>query len=131
MPKHSSVQVPLPLALRSVAIRAACAALALAGAFLAPASAQSAPVQAAPAARIVIEDFGFGPASLTVAPGTVVTVVNRDSAPHTVTGTGRATFDTGRIKAGRSATFTAPRARGQYSYICDIHQFMSGTLTVR
>ncbi|MCX4776614.1 cupredoxin domain-containing protein [Streptomyces sp. NBC_01264] len=131
MPKHSSAPVPLPVALRSVAARAACAAVALAGVFLTPAGARSAPAQAAPTARIVIKDFGFSPASLTVAPGTVVTVVNRDNAPHTLTGTGRATFDTGRVKAGRSATFTAPRARGQYAYICDIHQFMSGSLTVR
>ncbi|WP_328297297.1 MULTISPECIES: cupredoxin domain-containing protein [unclassified Streptomyces] len=131
MPKHSSAQVSLPVALRSAAARAACAALALASTFLAPASAQSAPVRAAPTARIVIQDFSFSPASLTVAPGTVVTVVNRDNAPHTVTGTDHATFRTGRIKAGRSTTFTAPRTRGTYSYICDIHQFMSGTLTVR
>ncbi|MFK0222345.1 cupredoxin domain-containing protein [Streptomyces vinaceus] len=127
MPKHRSVKVPL----RSVAIRAACAAIALAGAFLAPASARSAPVQAAPGARIVIKDFAFSPGSLTVAPGAVTTVVNRDNAPHTVTGTGSAAFHTGRIGAGGSTTFTAPRARGRYSYLCDIHQFMSGTLTVR
>ncbi|GGZ98774.1 hypothetical protein GCM10010371_67970 [Streptomyces subrutilus] len=118
--------------LRSVAVRAACAAAALVGVCLAPAGAQSAPAQSAPAARITIKAFGFGPGSLSVAPGTVVTVVNQDTAPHTGTGTGtgRAAFDTKTIKAGRSATFTAPRTRGTYSYICTIHQFMSGTLTI-
>ncbi|MFE2875125.1 cupredoxin domain-containing protein [Streptomyces roseus] len=127
--------MPLPKAaphpLRSAAIRTSWVTFLLAALGLAPAAAQSAPVHAATAARITIKDFGFSPGSLTVVPGTVVTVVNQDSAPHTITGTGRAHFDTGTIEAGRSATFTAPRARGSYSYICDIHQFMSATLTVR
>lgn len=123
---------PAPRPPRSASIRAAWLASMLVAVGLAPAvGAQSAPAQAAPPARITISDFGFSPASLTVAPGTLVTVVNEDSAPHTVTGTGRAGFDTGTVRAGRSATFKAPRTRGMYSYICDIHQFMSGTLTVR
>ncbi|MFD3675841.1 cupredoxin domain-containing protein [Streptomyces sp. NPDC058613] len=124
MPPTRSAPTPS----RSAAARAACALLALAGVWLAPATAQSAP---APTARIVIKDFGFSPGTLTVAPGTVVTVTNQDTAPHTVTATGPAVFDTGTVKAGRTATFTAPRTRGKHDYVCDIHQFMSGTLTVR
>src|SRR5512143_981640 len=38
----------------------------------------------APAAQVKIDNFSFGPAVLTVAPGTKVTWTNRDDIPHTV-----------------------------------------------
>ena len=81
-------------------------------------------------ARIVIENFAFSPADLQVRPGEKVTVVNRDSASHTVTATGDKAFDTGTIRAGATATFTAPSTPGSYSYLCTIHPNMKGTLTV-
>lgn len=78
---------------------------------------------------ITIKNFAFSPSSITVAPGTTVTVTNSDSVAHTVTSkTGG--FDTGDIQAGQSKTFTAPNKAGSYPYICTIHQYMSGTLTV-
>ncbi|MFJ8039029.1 hypothetical protein ACIRBX_00780 [Kitasatospora sp. NPDC096147] len=61
--------------------------------------------------NIAIRDFAFVPADLTVAPGTRISVTDQDSAPHTVTATGKA-FDTGRIDGGKSATLTAPTAPG-------------------
>ncbi len=42
---------------------------------------------AAAADTIVIQNFAFSPATLTVAPGTTVTVVNKDAVTHTVTST--------------------------------------------
>ncbi|MCF3960200.1 cupredoxin domain-containing protein [Streptomyces fuscigenes] len=81
--------------------------------------------------HIAIKDFMFSPVSLTVRPGARVTVANQDQTPHTVTFTDRGTSDTGRISGGKSAGFTAPKKRGSYSYICDIHQYMKGTLVVR
>ncbi|MFI5534036.1 cupredoxin domain-containing protein [Kitasatospora sp. NPDC051853] len=105
-----------------------------------PASPSSAPATTGPAGsgtdnptsavNITVEDFAFAPADLTVAPGTRITVTNQDTTPHTLTSTGRA-FDTGRIDAGQSATFTAPTTPGSYPYVCDIHPGMTGTLTVR
>ncbi|MFF3468321.1 cupredoxin domain-containing protein [Streptomyces sp. NPDC001984] len=93
-------------------------------------SAPPAATSASPAAaRIVIENFAFTPANLRVRPGTKITVVNRDSATHTVTA-GDKTFDTGSIAGDATATFTAPSAPGSYSYICTIHPNMKGTLTV-
>ncbi|MFJ6569908.1 cupredoxin family copper-binding protein [Streptomyces sp. NPDC091292] len=84
------------------------------------------------AAVIVIKNFTFEPAELTVAPGTKVTVRNEDSVTHTLTATGGAKpFDTGDIAAGASGTFTAPSTAGGFPYICTIHPFMKGTLTVR
>ncbi|MDN3292585.1 cupredoxin domain-containing protein [Streptomyces ficellus] len=97
-----------------------------------PATSASSPPAGKKEARITVKDFAFKPANLTVSPGTTVTVINQDSAPHTVTaGSGGKPFDTGTIAAGESATFAAPSSAGKYSYICDIHPFMKGSLTVR
>jgi plastocyanin len=79
---------------------------------------------------IDIKNFAFNPASLTVKAGAVVTVTNSDSTTHTVTATGAKAFDTGDIAPGRTATFTAPSKAGSYPFICTIHPFMKGTLTV-
>jgi plastocyanin len=67
--------------------------------------------------------------SLTVAPGATVTVTNKDQVAHTLTATD-GMFDTGNIDAGQSKTFTAPKTAGKYPYMCSIHQYMTGTLTV-
>ncbi|WNZ09665.1 cupredoxin domain-containing protein [Streptomyces sp. 11x1] len=80
--------------------------------------------------RIVIENFTFSPAKLQVRPGTKVTVVNKDSAAHTVTATEDKVFDTGNIAGGATVTFTAPSTPGRYSFLCTLHPYMKGTLTV-
>ncbi|MEV7026201.1 cupredoxin family copper-binding protein [Kitasatospora sp. NPDC093558] len=81
------------------------------------------------ALQVTIKNFAFEPASLTVSPGQTVTVVNRDSTTHTVTASDKS-FDTGNIAPGATATFTAPQQAGAHPYICTIHPFMHGTLTV-
>jgi plastocyanin len=72
--------------------------------------------------------FRFSPSSITVASGDTVTWTNSGSAPagHTVTGSGLAS---GTLHSGQSYshTFTSP---GTFSYICSIHPFMKGTVTV-
>ena len=78
---------------------------------------------------ITIKNFSFSPSSVTVSPGATVTVTNKDSVAHTVTSSSGG-FDTGDIPAGGSKTFTAPMKAGKYPYICSIHQYMTGTLTV-
>ncbi len=78
---------------------------------------------------ITIRNFAFSPSTLTVAPGATVTVTNTDQVAHTVTDP-KGAFSTGDIPAGQSKTFTAPNTAGSYPYICSIHQYMSGTLTV-
>ena len=79
---------------------------------------------------IVIKNFAYEPATLTVAPGAPITVINQDSAPHTVTA-GDKSFDSGTIAGGQRGTITAPAKPGSYSYICTIHQYMTGTLIVK
>jgi plastocyanin len=81
---------------------------------------------------IVIKNFMYSPSTLTVSPGAVVTVHNEDTVTHTLTDKSDSKlFSTGDIPAGQSKTFRAPNKAGSYSYICMIHQFMSGTLVVR
>lgn len=88
------------------------------------------PAGSGSAAVIVIKNFAYSPSSLTVAPGSTVTVRNSDTATHTVTSTNNGAFDTGDIQPGGSETFKAPSTPGSYPYICSIHQFMHGTLVV-
>ena len=79
---------------------------------------------------ITISNFMFSPMHDTVMPGATVSVTNKDSATHTLTATGHQ-FNTGDIGAGQTKTFTAPTKAGTYDYICNIHQYMKGTIIVR
>jgi plastocyanin len=79
---------------------------------------------------LTISNFMFMPMSASVAPGATVKVTNKDSVTHTLTATG-GQFDTGDIGPGQTKTFTAPSKAGTYSYICNIHQYMKGTIVVR
>ncbi|MBA3742603.1 cupredoxin domain-containing protein [Sporichthya sp.] len=83
-----------------------------------------------PTNTIVIKNFVFSPATLTVAPGAVVMVNNQDTAPHTATAEDRS-FDTGNLAGNQRGSITAPTEPGEYPYICDIHQYMKGNLTVK
>jgi plastocyanin len=78
---------------------------------------------------ITIHTYAFSPVTLTVKPGTKVTVMNTDSVTHTLTADGGA-FDTGDILPGTSTTFTAPATAGSYGYHCSIHLFMKATVVV-
>ena len=81
---------------------------------------------------IVIQGFMFHPMALTVDPGATITVVNKDTATHTVTSTSTPqAFNSGDVAPGATMTIHAPDKAGTYSYICDIHQYMQGTLTVK
>lgn len=121
--RRSPLQRPATLA---AAVSMAAVVVAGCGSSHRPAAAAAGPD------TIVIRNFAFQPSTLVVAPGAKVTVRNADPAIHTVTVSGSSKpFDTGNIQPGATATFTAPSAAGSYSYICQIHQFMHGTLQVR
>lgn len=79
---------------------------------------------------IVIKNFTFTPASLTVMPGTKITVINEDQATHTFTARDKS-FDTGRIPGGQRREVTVATKPGTYPYLCLIHQYMTGTLIVQ
>jgi plastocyanin len=79
---------------------------------------------------ITISNFMFKPMALTVKPGATVSVTNKDSATHTLTATGNQ-FNTGDVAQNKTKTFKAPMKPGTYHYICNIHQYMMGTITVK
>jgi plastocyanin len=75
---------------------------------------------------IVIENFKYADA---VAKAHQVTkVVNKDSAPHTLTADDLS-FDTKTIDAGATGEFTAP-GPGTYKIHCVLHPFMTADLRV-
>jgi plastocyanin len=79
---------------------------------------------------ISISNFMFSPMSMTVHPGATISVTNKDSATHTLTASGPGGFNTGNISHDQTKTFRAPTKPGTYQYICNIHQYMMGTITV-
>jgi plastocyanin len=82
--------------------------------------------QAASSATLTISGFAFG--VVTVKAGQKVTVVNEDTAEHTVNVQGTGIDVT--VPGGSDGTFKAPAAAGKYALTCDFHSDMHGTLTV-
>ena len=78
---------------------------------------------------IVIKNFSFQPARLTVASGTAVTVTNADRVAHTLSSSD-GSFDAGEIGAGKTATIVLKQS-GTFKYSCQIHPSMTGTLVVK
>lgn len=75
-----------------------------------------------------IRNYAFIPPKLTVKAGTRLTFSNHDATAHTATATNGA-FDTGTIKGGQSKTVILSKP-GTYSFYCQFHAFMRGTVTV-
>jgi plastocyanin len=89
-----------------------------------------APAPAATTDTIRIAEFLYDPDPATVKAGVKVAVTNADDAPHTLTEKGGSpSFDSDTIKgkASGSVTFSKP---GTYSYYCQFHPTMAGTVTV-
>jgi plastocyanin len=84
------------------------------------------PVPVARSVTVVMRDFKYHPARLTVKAGTGVRWRNADSSPHTATAKG---LNTRTVSEGRSATLTLTRP-GRYAYACVFHPFMHGTVVV-
>ncbi|MBT2594548.1 cupredoxin domain-containing protein [Arthrobacter sp. ISL-72] len=80
-------------------------------------------------AVIMIKGFGYD-VPTSVKPGSMVTVMNADSAPHTLTAKDKGGFDVA-VPAGATVTFQAPDAPGEYGIICSFHPQMTGTLVVK
>jgi plastocyanin len=80
------------------------------------------------AATVTITDFKFGPATITVHVGDTVTWTNSSPMPHSATADNNS-FDTGIVKPGASASHTFTQA-GTFTYHCNVHPFMHGTVIV-
>jgi plastocyanin len=94
------------------------------------ASADRTPASHATGSKITISNFMFSPMALTVSPGATISVTNKDSTTHTLTATD-GQFDTGNVTQNETKTFKAPIQAGTYHYICNIHQYMMGSITVK
>src|SRR5687768_7118796 len=81
-------------------------------------------------ATIRIKDFKYSPDPATVKARTVISVVNEDRAPHTLTDSAQPrAFDSGSIigtKTG-SVAFAKP---GTYKAFCELHPYMKVTVRV-
>ncbi|HWC47391.1 MAG TPA: cupredoxin domain-containing protein [Solirubrobacterales bacterium] len=78
--------------------------------------------------KVQIVEFTYEPDPVVVQAGGKVIWQNEDTAPHTATADD-GSFDTGTIEKGKlgSATFKEP---GTYTYHCEIHPTMHGTVEV-
>ncbi len=84
-------------------------------------------------AMITMKDNTFSPASLEVAPGAEIMVMNEGAAVHNLLDTdskGKA-FNSGDVAAGKEGSVTAPDKAGSYPYECTYHFGMTGTLKVK
>jgi plastocyanin len=84
----------------------------------------SAQATQAATAEVKIDNFSFGPGTLTVPVGTAVTWTNRDDIPHTVVSTDGA-FKSKVLDTDEKFSFTFSKA-GSYPYFCSIHPKMTG-----
>ncbi len=86
------------------------------------------PAAGDPSVRIV--SFLFTPQTLALKPGSKVTWTNEDTAIHSIKDTSPlATPVSQDLGQGDTFSITYEQA-GTYSYICGIHQYMTGTVTV-
>ncbi|HYQ09384.1 MAG TPA: cupredoxin family copper-binding protein [Xanthobacteraceae bacterium] len=79
---------------------------------------------------ITIDNFSFGPDSLTVKAGTTVTWTNRDDIPHGIGSANNAFKKSPALDTDDSFsfTFTTP---GTYQYFCYLHPKMVGSIVVQ
>jgi plastocyanin len=85
--------------------------------------------QQPPTTEVKIDNFSFGPATVTVAVGATVTWMNRDDIPHTVASTD-GVFKSKTLDTDEKFSYTFTKA-GTYPYFCSIHPKMTGKIVVQ
>lgn len=81
------------------------------------------------AAEIKIDNFVFGPQTVTVPVGATVTWTNHDDIPHTSVSTD-GVFKSKVMDTDEKFSYTFTKA-GTYAYYCSIHPKMTGTVVVK
>lgn len=84
----------------------------------------------ASAANVKIDNFSFGPATITIPAGSTITWTNNDDVPHVVTSDDNKMFKSKPLDTNDhfSFTFTNP---GTYNYYCAIHPKMTAKIVVQ
>ena len=80
-------------------------------------------------AEVKIDNFSFGPATITVPVGATVTWINRDDIPHTVVSTD-GVFKSKVRDTDETFSYTFAKA-GTYPYYCSVHPKMTGQVVVQ
>jgi plastocyanin len=80
-------------------------------------------------AAVNIDNFVFGPQTITVPVGATVTWTNKDDIPHTAVSTD-GVFKSKVMDTDEKFTYTFSKA-GTYSYYCTIHPKMTGKVVVQ
>jgi plastocyanin len=78
---------------------------------------------------VKIDNFNFGPQTLTVSVGTTVVWTNRDDTPHTVVST-NGVFKSKVRDTDEKFSYTFTKA-GTYPYFCSVHPKMTGKVVVQ
>ena len=84
------------------------------------------PVKQEATTTVEISGFAFNPLRLEIKKGTTVTWTNKDSAPHTVTGS---FADSGILNTGETFSHTFNEV-GEFEYGCVIHPSMKAIVAV-
>ena len=90
----------------------------------------TAKAQKHPTRKVLIQNFRFKPAHITIKRGMRVIWINRDSAPHTATANNGRSFDSGSLGKGQRYIHTFKRV-GKKPYHCKIHPHMRGSVVVK
>jgi plastocyanin len=80
-------------------------------------------------AEVKIDNFSFGPQTVTVPVGATVTWINRDDIPHTVVSTD-GLFNSKVRDTDEKFSYTFAKA-GTYPYYCSVHPKMTGKVVVQ
>ena len=80
-------------------------------------------------AGVKIDNFSFGPQTITVPVGTTVTWINNDDIPHTSVST-EGVFKSKVLDTDEKFSYTFTKA-GTYPYYCTIHPKMTGKVVVQ
>ena len=83
----------------------------------------------AASAEVKIDNFSFGPQTLTVPVGATVTWTNSDDIPHTSVST-EGVFKSKVLDTDEKFSYTFTKA-GTYPYYCTIHPKMTGKVVVQ
>jgi plastocyanin len=79
--------------------------------------------------EVKIDNFSFGPGTLTIPVGTTATWTNRDDIPHTVVSTD-GVFKSKVLDTDEKFTYTFSKT-GTFPYFCSIHPKMTGKVIVQ
>lgn len=80
--------------------------------------------------EVKIDNFSFGPMTLTVSAGTTVTWTNDDDVPHTVVSDDKTTFKSQALDTGEKFSYTFSKP-GKYPYFCSVHPKMVAEVVVQ